>query len=245
MVMGYSHLVEPDVYTPPTGAPIKKFKLNGHMGEAQQAAFVKRLQAYGVDALEAAWTKECAKAKRPQYTTKVKGKVVAEPWEMPDAQAWLDAALCPAREGSSLTDPYVTFSNAAEYTATDRATGEKTVKLKTMAAFDKDDNRLDLATMKLAMGSIVQPILMPGLWASTGQVAISLKLQGIRVLKAEVYGKRNSLGDISDEDLALLGDTEMDDLSAYVKAAPAKEASAPAHHDDETMSDDLDDALPF
>lgn len=126
-----------------------------------------------------------------------------------------------------------------------------------ITATDRSGAALDLPTLKLGMGSVVQVLLTPGIYSApltdNGMAKLSLKLQGLRIIKLEQYGSGGpAIGEISEEDMALIGsDVEADDLSAYTKRAKEEhivesaKAALRSPEGTEYAADDLDDEIPF
>lgn len=164
-------------------------------------------------------------------------------WLVPSGREWVEEHLKEPGEKARIQLPAIQWANEADFKDRDGK-----VQRKTMKAYDSKNKVLDWDDVKLGNGSIVQAVLIGGLYVSPllnkGQPAPSFKLQGVRILKLVQYGAGggSNLGDLDEADLAMLGeDVEVDDLGSYAAQPKEKEptrASAPAHAD-------LDDELPF
>lgn len=256
--LGWNHLLEPDTFTTSDGKVVRNFKLNLHHTEAQLTAWETRLTK-AIDDLFEKFLGDCHAAKRTKRTFKVKGKVEEADWELPSVEDWLSAHLMPAAEdppeGSRVpTDPFYVHSNGAYYR--DKKTGEE--KIKRMRASDSEGNALDLPSLHMDMGSIIQAITQPSIFSSAGinngLASISLKLQGIRIIHLEQFtGSGQTHGEIDEEDMGLLDDgVKAMDLSGYVKAAKedrkkdaVREAVNRVSPEGEAYGADLDDEIPF
>jgi len=216
-----------------------KFKANFHFSEASQEAFVKRLDA----AIEALWTQFLADMEKAGKPTKG--------LTPPSAQDWVTDHLKEPKDNWKIQGEYLQFSNDAEYVARKGPLAGETVRKK-MLCFDKDGVPKDIAEVKPDGGSIVKPVLQVGLWVSPLQKKpqVSLKLQGVQVLKLETYsGAAPQAEEVSDEDLALLGDVTLTDLAGFgsgkkergAVSNPAAMRYTPPADDDY----DLDDEIPF
>lgn len=236
-LLGFSNLIEPD-----DAFDSLKFKANAHFTPEAEAALAKRIE----EELSGLWPdflKECAKPNQAGQPTKPEPK---GGWQRPDPAAWIEEHLKEPKEASRIQQPYIIFANDAEYR--DKKTGQMTRK--TMRAYDAHGAMVDLAKMKVGMGSTVQCILTAGLFVSplVKQPTFSFKLQGIRVIKLVQFGAGGGgLGQLDEEDMALLGDDsmEMDDLSAY---APTETRNEPKVKQGRTplADDDFDaDEIPF
>lgn len=229
--LGFSNLIEPD-----DAFDSLKFKANHHYTDEAQEALARRIDGE-LDTLWPTFLKEAEKA----------GKVAPKGgWVKPDAAAWIEDHLKEPKEQSRIQQPYIIFANDAEYR--DKKTGEMTRK--TMRAYDAKGSMVDLAKMKVGMGSIVQCVLIAGLFVSplVKTPTFSFKLQGIRVIKLEQYGAGGGgLGQLDEEDMAMLGDdTEFEDLSAYAHSPEKERPPAVKKGRTPLASDDFDDEeIPF
>lgn len=226
--LGFSNLIEPD-----DAFDSLKFKANHHYTPEAEAALEKRLAAE-LDGLWPDFLKECAKPNAEGKPSKPEPK---GGWVKPDPAVWIEEHLKEPKENSRIQQPYLIFANDAEYR--DKKSGE--MVRKTMRAYDGSGAMVDLTKMKVGMGSIVQCVLIAGIFVSplVKQPAFSFKLQGIRVIKLVQFGAGGGgLGQLDEEDMALLGDdSEMEDLSAYAPTETRKEPKvrqgrAPLSHDD-------------
>ena len=215
---GWSHLIDPDEYQPPDGPLQKNFDINFHQNEQQFAALVNRLGSLVESALWPAFLIAADKAGQAQRTVVTRGKSSKVDWVMPSAQEYLDTQVKVPGEGSKIELPFIKFKNAAYFK--DKA-GDSV--LKTIRATDADGHAVDLKAARMGMGSTVQILLTPSVYASPainkGDPSLSLKLQGIRIIHLEQYGSGGpSLGEMTEEDMALMGDgINVEDLSGYAK----------------------------
>lgn len=159
----------------------------------------------------------------------------------PSAREWLEGKLKEQGEKARDKTPYMTISVDADYLDRD-----KQIKRRKILAWDGRNNPLDLATLGLGAGSIVQPVVQMKLFTSAliKDPTPSIKLVGVKVLKLERFtGGGPALDTVSDADLAALGEGfEMDDLSAYLgDSSAAAQTAAPR----ESFAADLDDDIPF
>lgn len=223
--MGFANLIKPD-----DAFDALKFNVQIHYTDDQQARLIEQIQEHAIDANWPSFLKEVGDKPEP------KGG-----WQKPSAQTWVDDHLKAPSERSRTQQPSIQWANEAEFRNKD---GQ--LQRKTMRAYGSKNELLDLPSMKLGMGSIVQAVLIPGLFISglVKQPAPSFKLQGVRVLKLVQFGgSGGSLGDVSEEDMALLGDdVEVDDLGSYGKKA---EDSTPSKAKRPPSDFDMDDEIPF
>jgi hypothetical protein len=248
--LGFSSLIEPDsAFGDPT------FNANWHFNAAAREAMIQRV---AMNALAVLWPKfqeevrKKADEMKPAEGKRLLGQLAK--WSEPDAAEWFDGATHTVEIDEEnpgrikITDPYIRFKNRAHYTQK----GE--VHTKTMRGSDAQGAPIDLAEANPAPGSIVQMILQPQIFIS-GTVKVptlTFGLQGLRILKLESWGRRGGgLGAVSQEDLALLGETfHTEDLSRYARAKPAAAAvaTAPAesiHGEQYGHDEDPDDEVPF
>lgn len=227
--LGFNKLIEPDVF----GDNDPQFKANVHYNHDQQEALIPVLQRK-VDAMWPAYQKEARAANKPK---------LAEDDLKPDARAWLEDKLKDPSEKAKNKTPFIVLSVDADYLNRD-----KVLTRRVMRVWDGRNNVLDLASLGLGMGSIVQPVVSFKLFSapivnSGKRPSMSIKLEGLRVLKLERFtGGGPSLTAVSDDDLAgLEAGFEMDDLSAYAGGATKGPANKPA----QSFEADLDDDIPF
>lgn len=224
--MGFANLVEPD-----DAFDALKFNVQIHYSDDQQERLAAQIQEHAIDANWKTFLSEVSDKPEP------KGG-----WQKPDAASWVDDHLKAPSERSRTQQPSIQWGNEAEFR---NKAGQ--LQRKTMRAYDANNVLLDLPSLKLGMGSIVQAVLIPGLFISglVKQPAPSFKLQGVRVLKLVQYGAGGgSLGEVSEEDMALLGeDVEVESLASYARKeeapAPARKAARPA------TDFDIEDEIPF
>jgi hypothetical protein len=222
--MGFANLVTPD-----DAFDALKFNVQIHYTDEQQERLIAQIQEHAIDANWPSMLKELSDKPEP------KGG-----WVKPSAETWVGDHLKEPSERSRTQQPSIQWANEAEFRNKD---GQ--LQRKTMRAYGSKNELLDLPSLKLGMGSIVQAVLIPGLFVSglVKQPAPSFKLQGVRVLKLQQFGgSGGNLGDVSEEDMALLGeDVEVDDLGSY-----GKKEDAPAPKKARPSSDfDMDDEIPF
>lgn len=224
--MGFANLIEPD-----DAFDALKFNVQVHYNDEQQERLVAQIQEHAIDGNWQGFLKEVSEKPEP------KGG-----WQKPDAEAWVNDHLKAPSERSRTQQPSIQWANEAEFRNRD---GQ--MQRKTMRAYDAQNHVVDLPSLKLGMGSIVQAVLIPGLFISglVKQPAPSFKLQGVRVLKLVQWGAGGgSLGEVSEDDMALLGeDVEVDDLGSYAKQETKEKA--PARSQRPASDFDLDDEIPF
>lgn len=226
--LGFSKLQEPDEYEGK-----KSFKANIHFNEAA----LERLETVLTREMDSLWTQFLKDAEKA-------GKK-ADKLAKPDVGSWIEDHLKPFKEGTRIELPFVTFKNDAEYR--DKKSGE--MRMKTMKLWDGKGTLLDPEAIKLGMGSTVAPVIAAGIFVS-GIIKVptpTLKLQGLKVLKLVQWGVAPDTGDLSEEDMAVLGDDfDLEDLSGFGKKAdapkPPKAGKGSTHPD---FTDDLDDEIPF
>lgn len=258
--LGFSHLVTPDEYTPPGGSLQRNFKLAIHFTDDGFALMKDRLERWVEKTAWPAFIKDATKAGRPMWTYAVKEKgkpprMVEEAWPMPSVEDFLDKITKYPKEGSRNMQSFLQVTKAAEYVAKKGPKAGQVVQ-RVMAATDLQGHPVDVAKAKLGMGSTIQSMLTVGIYSAPltdmGKPAISLKLEGVRILKLVKFGGSGpALGDLTEEDRALLGeDSELDtDLSAYTRSADetqgASKGAAKESATGETYAEDLDDEIPF
>jgi len=237
-ILGFNNLIVPE-------DPFKDgklaFKLNCHFNAAQAERLMALMDRDVIEANQVAFEKAVKdEGKKPPGGS----------WQWPSARDWVDDHLKEAKEKDRQKLPHIQFSNEATYRDRNGAT-----KQKIMRAYDAGNELLDLMSLRngggpfpdmLPLGSVVQIILQGGLYISplVKQPQPSLKLQGLRVIKLEVYEGRK-IDDVSEEDMELAG-VDADDLSAYAGQTDVTKALAP-RKEDSPRNDyaDLDDEIPF
>lgn len=227
--LGYNAIIEPE---DPFGDGLV-FSANVHFTEESSERLITLMERDVVDANWEAFVKAAAKAEKAPPGGQ---------WQKPDMRLWVQDHLKPAKEGAKQTLPHMKFTNKAEFRNRD---GE--LVRKTMRAYDAKGKLLDLPGLHMGYGSIVQAVLMPGLFVSplVKQPQPSLQLQGVRIIKLEQFGAGGAaVGEVSEEDMEMLGqDVEADDLSAYVPAAAKdKGATKPQGYTPQALDED---DLPF
>lgn len=211
--LGFSSLVEPDTYDPekPT------LKLNLHLSP-------EAIQQFHETIAQKVYTKEAlAQLKLEAEENGIK-------WKDPQsAEDWLAAKLKDARDSDQSKFPFIIIANKANY-----KNREGDIVQRKVSAWDGNNRKLDLKKLRMARGSIIQPVVYPNLFISKliGFPQPSLKLIGVKVLKLERFGTGGSQEAETDEDAIkeVLGDAfEMDDLAAFAAGDDhEEEAEAPA-----------------
>jgi len=159
------------------------------------------------------------------------------------AEEWLERMLREPRESRNPDIPqlpYLKLSIPQNYVRTNRDTGAKETKKRTISAWDPNNKKLKLAALRLGAGSVIEPIVYPNLFfvaankatRAPALVAPSLRLIGIRVLELKQFsgGGNSAPGASDDETIAkVLGkDFHYSDLSAFVGEDDEDEGGAPA-----------------
>lgn len=168
--MGFADLLTPKQF----GDDPAKFNLDYHINPDAVRAIPLVIQAKCYDAhLEALYVEvlENGGKKKPAM----------------DPEEWLEAKLKPCKEKSKVQLPFFKLHNNGFRRGRDGGAPVQNV----MGCWDKDNNPLDLASLRLAKGSVIQPIVYFNLFAAKASMWVpqpSLKLVGIRVLKAVQYG---------------------------------------------------------
>lgn len=219
-LLGFANLIEPD-----TAFNQSKFKLNWHPTDDQARALADKLDAHVVEPL---WDKFLALA------DELKVKAPKQGWNKPLGLDWMEEHTKDPKEGSRIELPFIVFDNASEFNNRDGVPQARIMK-----ATDMGGNAVDLKQARVGMGSTVQVLCSASMWSgafSKGLPAVSLKLAGLRILKLVQFGGAGKMEEVSDEDLALLGDGfEADDLSGYVGNKKASE----------TPREEVDEEIPF
>jgi hypothetical protein len=192
--LGFQNLLEPDEL-------YKKLSCNVHFDDAGAEALAKALTDQIVDPL---WAQFCGE--------------VAQGLEKPTGVAWVEDHLTAPKEGAKNQTPYIRFSAAATY----KKDGVEVPRV--MAAWDAKGNLLDIAALRIGMGSKVTVLLAAslGYGGLLTKPAIVLKLRGIRVLELKQWGGGG--GKLREFDVASMG-FEAEDLSAYTKSTTPKPAA--------------------
>lgn len=192
--LGYNNLVTPD---DKFGEP--KYRALFHLSDKQMAHNIGILDAAGPELLDK-WAEESGRA----------GTI--------DAETWLSGKLKDATENMQCQDQFMDIGLKA-LEGVSKRTG-RPYKIEPRA-WDRKNQLLDLATLKLGAGSLVQPIVTIGIYTSSlaKEPQFTLRLEGVRILKL-VQWQGGGLAGISDEDLNLIDDEELDDdLSAFLQGA--------------------------
>jgi hypothetical protein len=201
--LGFCSLVTPDTYDPDKPA----FKANFHYGDKAWPLLVDTVQKHCMDANLAKLQKEAA------FDLK----------DPCDVAEWVGDKKKTPKEGAKLDVPHLVVMTKADYKDRDG-----NVVRREITCWDRHNNLLDLKSLRLGFGSIVEPIVHANLFASKAMKSTptpSLQLVGLRILKLVQFGGQSAPAE-TDEDAireALGDDFAMDeDLSAYSKAkAPA------------------------
>lgn len=243
-LLGFSALLTPDTMFNAEG----DFTARIHFNEPQQAAMAATVQDKVIDALfddlQKVVNEMAEKAgQKPKALKK------------PTGASWLEDKLKDPPEKSRIQLPSIQIKRAATYIA---KKGPRAGEVITRAVpfWDKDGKVLDGAKLRTGMGSIVQLVFTPGLYTNAlakGYAEVSLRLEGVIVLKNEPWGNGGTGGGAGageaydDEALAaLIGDgVELDtDLTAFAGAAKAQDGGAskgtpPAEADEYDLNDDI------
>lgn len=232
--LGFNKLVDPE---DPFNDGKLRFKVSHHYTDPQAERLMSLIDRDVIAANWDAFVKECERSNKAAPTGG---------WKVPSGRDWVNDHLKAAKEGARQQLPHIDWANEAEFKDRNGA-----LKRKTMRVYDSAGDLLDIqelvtgsAFFDIQPGSIVQTIVQGGLFISglVKHPQPSFKLQGIRIIKLEEGNKGSSLGEVSDEDMALAGVDEADDMSAYMGSSLTKnQQAAPAGK----HPTDLDDDLPF
>lgn len=245
-LLGFSALVNPDTKFNDEG----DFTARCHFNEAQQAMLAAQVQKEidallpGLQKLADEWNE---KAGRPKKALKV-----------PTGAGWLEDKLSPPKEGARIQLPSIQIKCAASFVSKRGDTAGQTIN-KTLKAYDNAGTLLDLGKLRTGMGSVIQLVASPALYTnaqSKGYAEVSMRLEGIVVLKNEPWGVGqggNSGDEMSEDEIAkLVGDDfQVDgDLAQF---AGAKASWAPGDPEDPQAPKekvlreeyDLNDDIPF
>lgn len=230
---GWSNLIEPDDYQGDLN-----FKANHHYTPEQVALLTDKIEAKVIAPLWDRFLEEVEEG----------GKDPAK-MKRPDAQAFVEDKLQAPPENARIQLPFMRYKNKAEFR--DRKTGE--MVRKTIRFYSATDQLLDGPSLKLGMGSVVQFMLVPGIFANALiKPQPNFQMVGVRVLRLEQFGASSGpdMEAVDDEELKTLGDVDMDDLSQYVGAMngpKGDKAKGPtkAVTGDDYGGDDLSDDIPF
>ncbi len=236
--MAFENLINPDEYQGD-----ENFTVTQHLNVPQVARLGELIDAQVVTLaplFEKMFADENAKA---AVDGKPQKKVPPGGWVWPVGADWVADHLKEAGEKSTIKDPIIKWKNSARFKNRD---GE--MQLKTMRAYDAEHNVLDLPSLKLGRGSIIQPVLIPGLFINPllKHPTLSFRLQGVVVieLKQRGGGAGGSLGGrVREEDLAGLGGAQVQDLSAYAAKGTTQAGNTPSQRP--VRDEDLDDEIPF
>lgn len=202
-VLGYNSLVEPEAYEDSD----PQFKANLHYSPA------------GAKLLLAAVQKNCIDA-HAEKIVEESGFDLKAP--MP-VEEWAENKLKQPKPEFSIQLPFITIGRKAYYKNKDGGRGTRTI-----AVWDRHNNLLDLSTLPLGRGSVVEPIVSCNLFASkvNGRVPTpSVQLVGLRVLKLVSMTAQSTAAETDDAAIreAMGDDFEYDDdLTAYGAGATKK-----------------------
>lgn len=224
-ILGFSHMIKPDEYLGKS-----QFKVALHLTPAAVNLMAKRLQ----DQVINPFSEELRKLS-PKKALKDR-----------PAAVWLEDKLKAPHEASRIQLPSISFNLNAHYITKQGEQVDTSVK-----AWDGQTNALlDLRTLRLGMGSTIQVGFNASLWSgglNKFYIEPSLRLVGVKVLKAEHYGAGTGglSADVTDEDLALLEEGfEMEDLSQFAMG-PSSPVNKQIAKEEEVPGGELDDEIPF
>lgn len=226
--LGYSHLLKPDEYLGKT-----KFKLKAHLTQAAIDKFAADIQAKFI----------------VPYAADLRKLSPKKALKDRSAAVWLSEKLTQPVEASRIQLPSMNFDCNASYENKQGETIHTSVK-----AWSPANELLDLKTLRLGMGSIIQVGFNASLWAgglNKYYIEPSLRLVGVRVLKAEHYGAGGGglTEDVSQDDLALLEEGfEMEDLSQFALGSGTSKADQQVKAEEQPAGQgegDLEDEIPF
>lgn len=216
MTLGYSNLIDPETFDPEK----PKLTMNGHLTPGAIEALKEDIAAevYTKAALEALY-KDCEEnnVKLPRRDPKDEHSPFAGP---KDPEAVLEAWLKEPKPGFPIQLPYIKLGNNLNYFQW--KDGVKTLKTRSIVAWDGHNKKLNLKKLMLGRGSVVEPIVYGNLFFSKviGVIQPSLKLVGIRVIELVQFqrGGNNAPTETSADDIAaVMGrDIEAADLSAFM-----------------------------
>jgi len=206
--LGYHNLIEPDVYTPPGGAEVKKYKANFHY----DATSMVKLKAILADAVEPAWQGYVEECEKKDWTPTVESASDI------DIEDFLEDRI---REVTSdkarVREPFINVSRPYKKLK-DKNTGKEFVI--EPKAWDNEGTLLDLRKLNPWSGTKCIPIVEVGLFSNGANPdpTPTLRLVGIQVLKLESGGAGDNIGAVTEDDaIDLAGDEDIDfeDLSGF------------------------------
>lgn len=208
-ILGFSSLIEPDTYDP--DKPM--FKIDAHYNPNGIAQLVACIQSQCIEPNLAKLREEMADN---SALKSLAGK------DAITAEEWVGQKLKDPKEKSRIQLPKLTIAVRATYK--DRS-GE--TRQRDIGCWDGHNVVLDLKSLKLGSGSVIQPIVHANLFCSKtvngGAPSPKLDLVGVRVLKLVRFGGARPPQE-TDEDAIreVLGEEfSMDeDLSAFAQALP-------------------------
>lgn len=214
-ILGYNNLEKPD-------ASYDKFSADSHYNEAGVAALIEKVDSECIAPLFDKWLDDhypLNDDRTREANTKARAKA-----KRPDAAEFVNEHLKEPKNGKPFPENFMRFSVKAS-----GARKDKTTYTRTMAAWTRDNKLLDLATLKLGRGSIIQVGVVPGIFANpmVKDPQPTFQLVGVRILKLVQFGA-SRVEAVNEDDIAsVLGeDFEMEDLSEFA-SAPKREAAAP------------------
>lgn len=212
--LGFSAMITPE---PGFGGVGLKFSAQAHYNEAQ----VERMGDLCQSRIVALWPLFLKELDKTNAKLRDLGKPLfkASEFKMPeDAREWVEEHLKAANEKSRNQDPFFKFSNDADYKDKDG-----TIHRKVMRAWSSKGELLDLPKLNPGMGSVVQVVVTPSLFVSTGlrieDPTLSLKLQGLRIISLQSRGGHAGGNIAATQDDELVGvdeDVVADDLSQFI-----------------------------
>lgn len=228
-VLGYNHLVDPDVYEGK-----KKYKANFHYKEEAWDKVEETIQAQA-DKCVPGFQKDAEKCyAEAEEAGKPENMWVPESYEVSIADWLADKRKEVKSEKAPQQDDFLPLTCPFKE-GTDKKTGEPwTLKMK---AWDKNGKLLDISKLNPWSGTICIPIVEVGIFANSlfPEPTPTLKLVGIQILKLVRGGGGGDIGAVNNDDLdAWEGEdiNEFDDLSAFAGVGL---------DDDEDDNDDGDD----
>lgn len=234
--LGFSSLVEPD----PFGDHGPKFKGDAHFTQTQAEALSDMMDAK-------VCTKEAFEALKVELAKSGKDDVVAK-IKLKTAGVWLEESLKEPKEKSTIKLPYLTIACNASVKNKDGS-----VKPTVIRATSATGLALDLPSLNIGRGSIVQFIVQPSLWH--GSMACdfekkkpvawwavpALRLVGLRVLKLEQYagGSGASIGAVTEGELVgVEAGFEPEDLASFAQGRSQPTPSSPREELDTGITTD-------
>lgn len=237
-ILGFSSLEVPDAKYSPDNP---EFSCNVHHNDEQQGLIAAELERNVITPL---WDQFCEEAK-------AQGKDPSK-FKVPNAADYVAEHMKeprPRADGSKSSDAdYGPFMKYKLKSLLRKGDGEVITRHVLAWAADKANTLLDLPSLKIGMGSIIQPVVLPALFSNPLiKPQPSLQLVGIRVLKLEQWGGAGpSLNDVDDSSLQTLGaDFEAEDLSSFVLGMNKPKDAPRRGQANQDFPADMDDEIPF